>query len=304
MRGDSVLSFVRRLSGGLRKAAEAIDRAADREASRGGGGTDAMLDEYIAGMPSAQNAVDALPGWNQALPGHVGAVAGPAAFYNDPRILWALEQFGSLEGRRILELGPLEAAHTYILERHGAALVHAVEANKLSFLRCLVVKELLGLEHAKFFLGDFVKWLENAGQRYDLVIASGVLYHMQDPVYLLELIAKNTDALYLWTHYASDEAMPVGDPRRLAFVAPVEVRPWHGIAVRHHKRSYHGAWRSKSFCGGMHDLHCWLERDDILAVIRALGFTELHIAHDEPKHANGPSFSIFARRPADGAGSP
>lgn len=286
------------IAGGLRKAADALDLAALREDMRAGQARDVVLDEYVTGMPCAQNAIDALPGWNHALPGDVGVTAGHGAFYNDPRILWALEQFGSIEGRKILELGPLEAAHTYILERHGAGLIHAIEANKLSFLRCLVVKELLDLRTAKFFLGDFLEWLETPPERYDLIVASGVLYHMASPVHLLELLARNCDAFYLWTHYSSEQAMPASDPRRGVFVGPAEVQESHGVRVRLYRRSYHGAWRNKSFCGGMHDLHRWIEKEDILALIAALGFDDIRVAHDDPAHQNGPSFSIFARRAA------
>jgi hypothetical protein len=262
-----------------------------------------VLDEYVTGMPTAQNAIDTLPGWNQALPAHLGVTAGHAAFFNDPRIRWALEQFGPIKDCKILELGPLEAAHTCMLEAEAPELIHAIEANTLSFLRCLVVKELLELKRVKFFLGDFLVWLENTSMRYDLIFASGVLYHLQDPVRLLELIAKCSDAFYLWTHYASDEAMPPDDPRRSAFVGGAEIQQRHGIPIRLYRRSYHGAWRSKSFCGGMHDLHRWVDKDDIIALIRALGFNDVRIAQDEPSHKNGPSFSIFARRSCEGLGT-
>jgi hypothetical protein len=289
------LSALRSISERLRRVAGTIDLAI---ADKGSGKKSfaPLLDEYVKGLPRAQNAIDVLPGWNHALPEHVGVVAGHGAFYNDTRILWAIQQFGSIEGRKILELGPLEASHTYMLEQHGAALIHAIEANKLSFLRCLVVKELLELKRARFFLGDFTEWLEQTPERYDFVIASGVLYHMQNPIRLLELLAASCDAFYLWTHYADDDAMPEGDPRRLAFVGDVETQTCHGIDVRMHKRSYHGAWQSKSFCGGMHDLHRWIEKKDILKLIHALGFADIRIEHDQLAHPNGPSFSIFARR--------
>jgi len=292
---EVLLVLTRLIANGLRRAADMIDRTRTGRATDDAG-KGPVLDEYMTGMPSAQNAVDALPGWNHALPDHIGVTAGLGTFYNDTRILWALEQFGSVQGCKILELGPLEAGHTCLLERSGAALIHSIEANKLSFLRCLVVKELLGLERAKFFLGDFVEWLDHRRESYDLIIASGVLYHMQNPVRLLELIAKNTNALYLWTHYVDDIAMPAGDPRRQAIVGPAETQECHGIKVRVHKRSYHGAWRDKAFCGGMHDLHCWMEKDDILAILEAVGFSDIRIAHDQPDHPNGPSFSVFARQ--------
>ncbi len=263
-----------------------------------------ILDEYVAAPPSAQNAIDALPGWNTALPPEFGLTAGDVHLYSDPRLQWAIDQFGSLKDRRILELGPLEASHTLMLERQGAAAIDAVEANKLSFMRCLVVKELVGLTTARFHLGDFTAWLERPGQRYDFVVASGVLYHMADPIRLVELVAACTDAVFLWTHYVSEAAMPIGDSRRWPFVGPGRVVHRHGIDIRLYDRSYRGAWRSKSFCGGMRDMHCWMERDDLLALLGALGFDDVRVGHDDPDHRFGPSFSVFARRTAAVASAP
>lgn len=290
----SVTNLTRWVAGGLRRASDSLETIAAQ--SVGNPAPSAVLDEYVVAAPSAQNAVDALAGWNMALPERAGAVAGSAAFYHDPRILWALDQFGSLEGRSVLELGPLEASHTYMIEQMKPGSLLAIEANRLSFLRCLVVKELLDLRIAKFQLGNFAPWLATTDQRFDLIVASGVLYHMADPVRLLELLGERTDSLYIWTHYASDAAMPEGDERRMAFVGEPETVECRGVSVRCYKRSYWGAWRSKSFCGGMNDLHRWIDRDDMISLLRALGFDDIRTAHDEPKHKNGPSFSIFARR--------
>lgn len=290
------MSFKTVIAERLRRAADALAEPAEpaRETPTPVG----LLDDYVSGLPTPQKAVDALPGWNTALPPEAGAIAGPTPFYVDPRIQWALEQFGPLTGKTVLELGPLEASHTYMLEKAGPATLQCIEANRLSFLRCLVVKELLGLKTARFYLGDFQAWLDQHHQRYDLIVASGVLYHMLEPTRLLERIAARADAFYLWTHYMSDAAMPSGDPRREAFDGETQIVASHGVAARHHRRSYHGAWRQKSFCGGMLDMHHWIERDDILALIRALGFDEVRVAHDEPDHKNGPAFSVFARRTA------
>ena len=255
-----------------------------------------QLDQYVTGARCAQNAVDALAGWNHALPPQAGAEAGSGFFYHDGRILWALQQFGSLSGKSVLEIGPLEASHTYLIENHGPALLHAVEANRLSFLRCLVVKELLQLKIARFFLGDCQAWLEESTQRYDFIIASGVLYHMMNPVRFIELMSARTDAIFLWTHYADETQMPKGDPRRSAFIGDMETEVHHGIPVRSHRRSYHGAWVDKSFCGGIHDMHRWLERDDILALLSALGFDDVRVWSEEPDHPNGPAFCVFAQR--------
>lgn len=259
-------------------------------------GTSLPLDEYVDSLPSAQNAVDLVPGWNHMLPPEAGATAGKVKMYTDDRIVWALEQFGSIFGKTVLELGPLEAAHTYMLHRQGPALIDAIEANKLSFMRCLIAKNLLGLDSARFMLGDFEKWLEASPRRYDLIVACGVLYHMADPVRLIELMSQRSAALYLWTHYFDPVEMPDGDSRRLAFSGEVSQRPFNGLDIRLHKRSYHGAWRDKSFCGGIFDEHCWLEKEQILALLKSVGYQDIRTAHDSTDHPNGPCLSIFARR--------
>jgi hypothetical protein len=259
-------------------------------------GTSRPLDEYVSSMPSAQNAVDLVPGWNHMFPPEVGVTAGPTNMYADTRIIWALEQFGSISGCRVLELGPLEASHTYMLHRQGPALIDSIEANKLAFMRCLIAKNLLKLDSVRFMLGDFEKWLEATSERYDLIIASGVLYHMDDPVRLIELMSQRSDALYLWTHFYGEAEMPSGDTRRLAFSGDVAIRSFKDLDIRLHKRSYHGAWKDKSFCGGIFDEHSWLEKEQIFAVLKSVGYQDIRIAHESTTNPNGPSVSIFARR--------
>jgi hypothetical protein len=254
------------------------------------------LDEYVDSMPSAQHAVDLVSGWNHMLPPEAGATAGKVKMYADSRIVWALEQFGSIAGKRVLELGPLEASHTYMLHRQGPAVIDAIEANKLSFMRCLIAKNLLGLDSARFMLGDFEKWLETSSERYDLIVASGVLYHMADPVRLIELMSQRSDALYFWTHFFDASEMPEGDGRRLAFSGDITSRPFKDLDIRLHKRSYHGAWKDKSFCGGIYDEHFWLEKEQIFALLRSVGYQDIRVAHESIANPNGPSLSIFARR--------
>lgn len=252
--------------------------------------------QYVASVPSNQNAIDAVPGWSTALPAEYQTSAGPLGTYNDERIFWAAECFGNLEGANVLELGPLEAGHTLQLERLGAR-VTGIEANRLAFLRCLVVKEIVGLQKARFKLGDFIKWLESSEETYDIIIASGVLYHLRDPLYFLEMAAKRSTALYLWTHFVHDEMMPLGDRRRGMIAKYPTLVDFHGRPVRLYKRSYWSAQTKDSFSGGMADAHSWMHRDDILDALRAVGYSDIRTSQEQPDHQNGPCFSIFARRP-------
>jgi hypothetical protein len=252
--------------------------------------------QYEERMPSAQNAVDLVEGWLGAFPPGIAAAGGRLAFHADPRVAWCVAQFGPLIGRSVLELGPLEGGHTYMLEQAGAKSIDAVEANKLAYLRCLIFKEIAGLTVARFHLGDFRKWLDG-GRRYDLIVASGVLYHMHEPLLLLEGIARSTDALFLWTHCVTDATLAAGNSNHSTFSAD-ETVSFRGLPIRLYRRSYLYANHDVGFCGGMNDEHRWLHRDDLLKALTVLDFTDRRIGFEEPDHVNGPAFAIFARKSA------
>src|SRR6187402_1626923 len=94
-------------------------------------GRAAILDSYVHAAPSPQLALDLFKGdWWSAVP---GLQAGSTPLFDDSRIRWAVEHLGGVTGRRILELGPLEGGHTYMLERAGAASVVAIEANTRAY---------------------------------------------------------------------------------------------------------------------------------------------------------------------------
>ncbi|HEY9709972.1 MAG TPA: hypothetical protein V6D48_17330, partial [Oculatellaceae cyanobacterium] len=120
-----------------------------------------ILDKYVTSVPSPQNAFDIFKGeWSSKLPEPFAALqAGSAPLFEDPRIDWCNAQFGGFEGKTVLELGPLEAGHTYMIERLGAGEIVSIEANTRAYLKCLIVKELLELKHTRFLCGDFVEYL-------------------------------------------------------------------------------------------------------------------------------------------------
>ena len=85
-----------------------------------------------------------------------------------------------------------------------------------AYLKCLVMKEILGTERVRVLLGDAAAFLADSPvPRFDLAVASGVLYHMADPVTLLARLAKAADRLYLFTFYY-DEAVMGGRPQLAA----------------------------------------------------------------------------------------
>lgn len=255
------------------------------------------LAEYSDLVPSPTNALTMFPGtWSSSLPD--GAGPGSVPLFEDHRIAWLCERLGSITDWRVLELGPLEGGHTYMLEK-GGAQVTAIEGNHDSFLRCLITKNLLALK-SEFVLGDFAKSF-GEGKSWDLVIASGVLYHMTDPVDLIRRIAAASDRVFLWTHYFHPETElwnesvrdMIGTKWRPDLMRTIEVGD---LKVRIVPQSYGDALGWDGFCGGPEAHSNWIYRADLLQLIAGLGFRKIEIAFDHPEHPNGPAFCVLAQK--------
>jgi SAM-dependent methyltransferase len=181
-----------------------------------------------------------------------------------------------------------------MLEGAGAS-VDAIEADKLAFMRCLITKEIVGLIRAKFWLGDFVKWLENKDKNYDLIVASEVLHHVTDPLRVIELISRRTEAVYIWTHVVTEATMHRDDPNG-ALMQNTEKHDFHGMKVRIYRGNDSPA-DDNAACGGIRsDIRRWLHRDDLLEALKILGFQTVQTAHNEQSHLHGRTLSIFAHK--------
>jgi hypothetical protein len=256
-----------------------------------------ILDAYVREAPSGANAMRIFAGeWSSRLPEPYAAESGVAPLFDDFRIRWALERLGSIAGFDVLELGPLEGAHTFMVEAAGAASVTAVEGNTRAFLKCLIVKELLGLTRSRFLLGDITEFLRADTSSYDLILASGVLYHLLEPMEALELIAGHTSRLLLWTHYFDEDVISADETARAKFSGSEERTTRDGLRYVAHRMEYGTALTWQGFCGGANDHSYLLGRDDILANLERLGFTNIEIGYEAREANPFPSITILAQK--------
>ncbi|MDP4022958.1 DUF1698 domain-containing protein [Methylobacterium sp. NEAU 140] len=250
--------------------------------------------EFVRSEPTLQNVLDIFHGeWSTIMPSDLGAVSHPglAHLFEDPRIAWANRVLGPFTDLDILELGPLEGAHSYLLERLGASSVTAIEGNARAFLKCLCLKEVMGMKRVSYKLGNFVPYLTSC-QDFDVIIACGVLYHMTDPLLLLERIVSKSDRVMIWTHYYDQDAISAREDQ-IQFTKPTAL---NGTRYRGSRRFYPEAalsWRG--FSGGSENYAVWLERDSLIQFFIDRGF-ETSVDFDNLPNPNGPALAICAKR--------
>lgn len=243
------------------------------------------LPQFVTSRPSHQNAVNLFEGhWICRLPVE-GLQSGEMELFSpeDRRPQMVVDVCGSIGGFKVLELGPLEGAHSYQLERLGVGSILGIDASPEFYLKCLITKEILDLK-ANYLLGDFNSYLEETGERFDLVFACGVLYHMIDPLHTLYLISKVTPRVFIWSHYIITHAN--------LNTTSVER---HGYRCDYFEVFYDDQSHSRGWSGVRPSANR-LQLKDIVESLKSFGFDRVTITEDMPDHPGGPAVSLVAER--------
>ncbi len=174
-----------------------------------------------------------------------------------------LNKIYPMVGKRVLEIGSLEGGNTKQLLDLGAKEVVGIESSAESFVKSVIAKNEMNLHGAKFVFGDCNKVLAekkfHAGGKFDLCYASGVLYHMEEPLRTIDLLSESSDVIYVWSQVAS-ERMPAGDWVTLSDAVG---------------RTYSGRinkYTSTSHIGGLGQFAVWLTKDSLHQAFTDRGF--------------------------------
>lgn len=250
----------------------------------------------VSSPPTPQEAIDAVPdAWASRFPPPLDHLrAGEASLFEDPRVSWAFDRLGGVAGKAVLDLGPLEGAHSYMAEQGGASRVVGVEANRMAYLKCLVTKELLHLQRCSFLCGEVIQYLDTTDDRFDLCIACGILYHMTEPVRLIDLASQAASQLVVWTHFYDDAARA---NRNLAGkLSGPEHAEHNGFGYSFYRHSYGLDSRLGGFFGGTETHSSWLPRSDLMRALDHFGWKDVEIAFEDLNHVNGPSLALVAQK--------
>ena len=148
---------------------------------------------------------------------------------------------------------------------------------------------------ARFFLGDFVKYLTSNPPRVDVVMASGVLYHMIDPLALIRAMTHVADCICVWTHYFDEDAIRANVHLSKRFAPAAETVEFEGRQIELCEQSYQSDPEWRGYSGGMEKNSFWIRRTSLIEAFSACSF-DVSVGQEHPNHPNGPAFSFVARR--------
>lgn len=175
--------------------------------------------------------------------------------------------FLDMRDKRILEIGPLEAYHSVILEKMGVRENIAIESRADNLRKCQRVKDKFHLNHTQFFQYDLERLyrgedVPSFSGPFDLIFCLGVLYHLPDPGRALEWMRSQSSTLFLGTHY-------VARNRRKS------------ITYAYGGKCYRGQERAEGGIAcpgaGMSPTSLWLYEDDLLRLIHDVEYSRIWV---------------------------
>jgi hypothetical protein len=189
----------------------------------------------------------------------------------DIRPQWSAEVFPGFSQFDVIELGPQDGFGTAGLEAFGVGSITSIEANTDSFLRCLILKNTLGLR-ATFLLGDFLKFLQAPGVSASLIYGSGVLYHLADPVGFLLRCGEVSKHIYLWTFHYVEERIRAHPYESQCFAGRADHRV-AGETFTYFRRFYSPDIRlASTYSGGVGAFANWMTLADIERALALAGY--------------------------------
>jgi hypothetical protein len=189
-----------------------------------------------------------------------------------------------LENLHVADLGALEGGYSLALAMRGAHTT-GIEAREQNLEKCRLVKEHFNLPNLQFVKDDVKNFgVENYGE-FNIVLALGIAYHLDNPVQWLQQIAHTVkDMLFIDTHYAPSDApaLPLLRPS-LQHLGELE-------SVTFDNQNFSGRWffeydentdaESQLWASYSNNKSFWLTKESLLLAIQHAGFDLIFEQHD------------------------
>jgi SAM-dependent methyltransferase len=187
---------------------------------------------------------------------------------------------GRFDGVRVLDIGCLEGYFAVECARHGADVV-GVDAKEVNVKKCEFVKSVLGVDNLSFVLEDAMNVTRERLGAVDVVLALGLLYHLDDPFTFLHNLAGVTDGLLVL-----DTLVALEDgPQTISGWSPElsdmqdfgsSGRRYSGRLYREYEEGADEVERAFSTTAShANDLSVWLTEESLVRLLRDAGFALL-----------------------------
>jgi SAM-dependent methyltransferase len=206
---------------------------------------------------------------------------------------------GSFEGRSIVDLGSNEGGFTLAFAQLGAARSVGIEARSLNVRRAELARSLLGLDPeqggtAELVLGDVKTELARLGE-FDVVFASGILYHVSDPADLLAAMRRAcTLVAVIDTHVADPEVVTHGCSDLVTMQSDAAPPGSAGYRGRHFAEYDAGAGereREELLWAAWNDAAAfWPLEDDLVRMLHDAGFAR--VGRIDPELVTGRHWAV------------
>ena len=220
----------------------------------------------------------------------VSTIPGQIDFLRDNAILQAIRRTLSivfpngLRGLRVADIGCLEGAYALALAQLGAEAT-GIEVREENVEKCRLVRDHFRLPNLRFVCDDAKNVTEDRYGRFDVVLALGLLYHLDHPVAWLSQIGAITDRiLFVETHYAPERDADLANLRS----AIRDLGPLQSFEVSGAR--FEGRWFTEFVTDAQRDdalwasysnaRSLWLTRRSILAALRLAGFDAIYEQYD------------------------
>jgi predicted nicotinamide N-methyase len=208
----------------------------------------------------------------------------PDFMATDPRlhaILRVLDLlFGSsLAGLRAADLGCLEGGFSLTLAQRGVKTL-GIEARRRNLVKAGLLREHFGLPNLTFELGDVKDFRHQSKGEFDIVLALGILYHLDRPMEWLKQIAETTRrVLILDTHYAPvyEEERARMDPA-LPLSSLVDMDNYQGRWF--HEYSDNDDPEQQLWASYSNQRSFWMTKESLLLSLLHAGFPLVFEQHD------------------------
>lgn len=186
----------------------------------------------------------------------------------DPRMDWFRQAFPA--ARTVVDLGSLEGAQSFRLaESPTIEHILGLEVRPANINKAQFVARLLGLEHKVSFAQANLESCDlTEFGRFDAAFCCGVLYHLPEPWRLIQQIARVTQNIFVWTHYAAEDR------------AKLVRNGYRGHVYREL------GWQDPQ--SGASPESYWVTLTDLQKMLRDYGFAKVSVIEDNPHTALGP----------------